>query len=98
MIDRDSEWDDAKAASNLSKHGVSFEMARAACLDPFALELNDPDSYPGEDRFICLGSVASRVLFVAYALRGDRIRIISARRATRYERRRYNETNQYERF
>jgi uncharacterized DUF497 family protein len=85
------EWDFAKAALNLADHGVSFEMARDAFKDPFALEwLDDREDY-GEERYIILGMVEGRVLYVAYTIRGAVIRIISARGAEPYERRRYHE-------
>lgn len=85
------EWDAAKAAENLASHGVSFEMAKDVFKDPFALEwLDDREDY-GEDRYVILGMVEARVLYVAYALRGDVIRIISARGAEPHERRQYHE-------
>jgi uncharacterized DUF497 family protein len=87
----DYEWDDAKAALNQQRHGVTFEMTRDAFKDAFALEWND-ERYPyPEPRFCLLGIVERRVLFVAYALNGDRI--ISARKAEPHERRRYHDEN-----
>lgn len=82
----DFEWDDAKARANWNVHGVSFELARAVFRDPFAIErLDDRQDY-GEERFIIIGMAEGQViLFVAYAERQDRIRIISARRATQHE-------------
>jgi uncharacterized DUF497 family protein len=84
------EWDADKAASNLRKHGVSFEEAATALLDPMALAQED-SSAEGESRWVLLGmSAQPRLLTVVYTLRGqDRIRLISARRATR------NEAGQY---
>jgi uncharacterized protein len=80
------EWDADKAASNLRKHGVSFEEAATALLDPMALAHED-SSAEGESRWVLLGmSAQPRLLTVVYTLRGqDRIRLISARRATRKE-------------
>jgi uncharacterized DUF497 family protein len=80
------EWDADKAASNLRKHGVSFEEAATALLDPMALAQED-SSAEGESRWVLLGmSAQPRLLTVVYTLRGqDRIRLISARRAARKE-------------
>jgi len=86
------EWDPAKAAANLNKHRVSFEEAASVFLDPAALTFLDPDHSDEEEREITIGrSARRRVLFVAHSERDDRIRIISARRATRRERRQYEE-------
>ena len=86
------EWDPAKAAANVKKHGVSFEEAASVFLDPSALTFWDPDHSAEEDREITIGrSAQQRVLFVAHAPREDRIRIISARRATSKERRQHEE-------
>ena len=84
------EFDSAKAAKNLIKHGVSFEEAASALLDPLALAFEDPDA-EGESRWIVLGmSSQARLLTVAYTLREDsRIRLISARKATRKEAKQY---------
>lgn len=86
------EWDPAKAAANLRKHGVSFEEAVTAFADPFALNMPDPSHSVDEDRLLVLGgSAQGRLLVVAYAERGERTRIISARKATRRERNDYEE-------
>jgi uncharacterized DUF497 family protein len=79
------EWDDAKATENLRKHRVSFAQAAAVFLDPFAVEWVDAREAYGEERLILLGMSAAQLLSVVYTERADRIRIISARRATRYE-------------
>lgn len=79
------EWDDAKNARNTAKHGVSFERARLVFADAFAVGGFDDRAGYGEDRFFLIGSADGAVLFVAYAERDDRIRVISARRATRHE-------------
>lgn len=81
-------WDKEKAASNQRKHGVSFEEARTVFMDNHALRVYDPDHSEGEDRFIMLGlSSALRVLVVCHCYREaeGRIRIISARKATKKE-------------
>lgn len=80
------EWDSDKADSNLKKHGVSFEEAATALLDPMALAQEDAAS-EGEPRWVLIGmSSQLRLLTVVYTLRRqDRIRLISARGATRKE-------------
>jgi uncharacterized DUF497 family protein len=79
------EWDDAKAEANVLAHGVSFNLARAVFRDPFAVErLDDREDY-GEARFVIVGMAKGSVLFVAYTERENRIRMISARRATQNE-------------
>jgi uncharacterized DUF497 family protein len=84
MMDGEFEWDDAKASENYAKHGVDFETATQVFQDPFALEfLDDREDY-GEDRFILIG-MANGVLTVVYTERNDRVRLISARRATKHE-------------
>ena len=86
------EWDPAKAAANLKKHGVSFEEAASIFLDALALTFWDPDHSEEEEREITIGrSAEQRILFVAHTARDDRIRIISARQATSQERREYEE-------
>jgi uncharacterized DUF497 family protein len=94
MRDDAFEWDDIKAASNWFDHHVSFEMAREVFKDVFAIEWSDDGQGATEDRFITVGMAESRLLFVSYTLRGERIRIISARLAEPYERRRYHNENQ----
>ena len=82
------EWDNRKAASNLRKHGVSFEEAKSVFFDERARLIDDPDHSEEEDRFVLLGlSGALRLLLVCHCYRseGEVIRIISARRATRTE-------------
>ncbi|MGH6925891.1 MAG: BrnT family toxin [Propylenella sp.] len=85
------EWDRAKAAENYARHGVSFEAAERVFLDPFALEWLDDRFEYGEERYIILGTVDDRLLSVVYTIRGDAIRIISARGAEPHEKRRYHE-------
>lgn len=84
------EWDAAKAAANLEKHGVSFEDAAQAFEDELSATFPDPDHSRGEHRFITYGLVADgRLLVVSHTERDDLIRIISARPATKKERKRY---------
>ena len=88
------EWDPDKAARNLRKHRVSFEEATTVFGDPLALTYHDPDHSVSEQRFITVGaSNDRRVLMVAHTDRGNRLRIIAARRATRSERKHYEEEN-----
>jgi uncharacterized DUF497 family protein len=88
------EWDDDKAEDNERKHGVSFHEAETAFGDPLSLTGYDPDHSDVEDRFITMGtSIEGRLLVVSHTDRDDRIRIISARTATRKERRDYEDGN-----
>jgi uncharacterized protein len=94
MDDVRFEWDPAKSATNLRKHGVSFEEAQTAFVDDYALVVDDPEHSADEARFILLGLSASlRMLVVVHVLRTERgaIRLISARQATRSERATYFE-------
>jgi uncharacterized DUF497 family protein len=86
----DFEWDTAKDRANRKKHGVSFRTAARVFLDPFAIEFEDRDA-AGEPRFCAIGLVDGRMLFVAYTMRGDAVRIISARGALPHEKRKYHE-------
>ena len=88
------EWHDAKAEANLLAHGVSFELAKTVFKDVFAIErLDDREDY-AEERFIIIGMAdGDVVLFVAYTERDGRIRLISARRATKYEEEDYYKQN-----
>jgi uncharacterized DUF497 family protein len=84
------EWDDAKAKHNEEKHGVAFEVAEEIFDDPLNITIRDRSHSEAEDRYVTIGETVFReVLVVTHAERGDRIRIISARRATRAEKRRY---------
>jgi hypothetical protein len=85
MIDLEFEWDDIKAAENVRRHGVSFPQAALAFRDPFAVEWIDLREAYGEERIILLGMTGNQVLSVVYTERAERIRIISARRATKNE-------------
>ncbi len=87
-----AEWDPYKAKWNLAKHKVSFEEAETALLDTLARTAPDPDHSSDERRFITFGlSAKRRLLVVSFTWRGDSIRIISARLATRRERQVYEE-------
>ena len=86
------EWDAAKAANNLRKHRVSFEEASSVFYDPLAVTGADPEHSEGEKRLITFGmSPAGQLLVVSHTERDEAIRIISARMATRSERRIYEE-------
>ncbi len=93
MQDEDFEWDDAKAASNLEKHKVSFDAARHVFADVFALEQIDERYVYGEPRYTVIGMVENRLLMVVYTEKEGRIRLISARAPEPFERRRYHEHN-----
>jgi hypothetical protein len=93
MKDDDFEWDEAKSIANDAKHGVTFERARQVFNDAFAVGNYDDRADYGEDRFTMIGMVEDTLLFVAYTERGDRVRIISARRATRHEQDEYYRQN-----
>ena len=94
MNDGEFEWDDAKAASNYERHKITFDQACEVFADPFIIEWIDESQDEREQRFSALGMAENRLLFVAYTMRADTIRIISARRAEPFERRRYHEENQ----
>ena len=86
------EWDPEKAEMNFRKHGVSFIEAMIAFCDPSSMNMPDPDHSEAEQRFIMLGaSDRYRLLVVSYTERPPRTRIISARLATRRERKQYEE-------
>jgi uncharacterized protein len=94
MKDDNFAWDDNKAAQNWRDHGVTFEMAREVFRDPFAIEWQDLGQDPHEERYCTIGMVEGRLLFVGYTMMGgERIRIITARKAEPYERRKYHEEN-----
>ena len=87
------EWNETKAEANVRRHGVSFEEASTVFGDPLAILLPDPDHSRGEERMLVLGmSSRRRVLVVSHAERPPRTRLISARPATRHERRQYEDT------
>jgi uncharacterized DUF497 family protein len=88
----DYEWDQAKAASNLDKHEVSFEEAATVFSDPLYIDFYDPDHSVDEHRYLIMGqSTAGRLLIVSYTERDEVVRLISAREMTSSERRAYEE-------
>jgi uncharacterized DUF497 family protein len=90
MKNSEFEWDDNKARSNLKKHGVSFEEAATIFNDPKIATISDPDHSEDEERFVSLGmSLIRRLLSVIHTEREARIRLISARKATKTERKTY---------
>jgi uncharacterized protein len=78
------EWDEAKAAANLRKHGLGFPTASEALHDRWRFERLDRRDHE-EDRFTTIAALNGNALFIVYAVRGDTIRLISAREATRHE-------------
>ena len=86
----DLEWDSAKEQANRKKHGIDFRTAARVFLDPFAIEFDDLDA-TRELRFNVIGLVDGRMLFVTYTMRGEVVRIISARGAEPHEKRKYHE-------
>jgi uncharacterized DUF497 family protein len=86
------EWDPEKADRNTEKHGVSFQDAATVFADPLAMTYYDPDHSHDEDRYLTFGhSMSGQLLVISHTNRGERIRIISARRMTRRERKSYEE-------
>ncbi|MBU3915115.1 BrnT family toxin [bacterium] len=86
------EWDPQKAESNLAKHGISFHEAGTVLSDPLALTFEDPDFLSGEYRYITFGlSRLNNYILISHTDRDDKIRIISARRMTKQERKLYEE-------
>ena len=83
------EWDPVKERTNIAKHRLDFQTAARVFLDPFLLEVEDDRGYD-ELRWNAIGMVDGRVLVVVYTMRGAVYRIISARGATRRERRHYH--------
>ena len=86
------EWDPIKASRNLRKHGVAFEEASTVFGDLLSLTICDPDSSTEEVRFVSIGqSHTGSLLVVVHTEREDHVRLISARRATKSERRAYDQ-------
>ncbi|MUL37601.1 BrnT family toxin [Gloeocapsopsis dulcis] len=86
------EWNPDKAALNFEKHGVSFQEAATVFDDPLSVTFSDPDHSIGESRYVIIGvSRLGQLLVVAHTDRGEKVRIISARKATRQEKRFYEE-------
>lgn len=93
MNDDTFEWDDDKAAENLRAHRVSFEEATLAIGDPFAIEWLDTREAYGEERVVLVGINQSQLLTVVYTEWEERLRIISARNATKHEQDNYYRQN-----
>lgn len=86
------EWDNKKAETNLRKHQIAFEEAASIFGDPLAITFRDPDHSVGENRYLTFGvSQSGLLLIVSHTYRSDTARIISARCATRAERKIYEE-------
>lgn len=86
------EWDDEKASTNLQKHGVAFQEAATAFGDSLSITILDPEHSLEEDRFVLIGETfRGRMVVVVHTERGENVRIISARLATRHERRAYEQ-------
>jgi hypothetical protein len=84
------EWDDVKAEANLRKHGIDFDEAQSVFTDPLSLVIDDVAHSQDEERLVIIGmSFMARLLVVVFTDRNQRIRLISARRATRRERAQY---------
>jgi uncharacterized protein len=87
------EWDPAKAASNLKKHGIDFHEAGTVLSDPLSTTFPDPGHSVEEERYLTIGaSKVGRILVVAHTDRGTAVRLISARKATPRERRFYEQS------
>jgi len=84
------EWDEAKNRSNFAKHGLAFEDAEQVFAGP-CVTFEDDRFDDGEERLITLGFLAERLVVIAHAPRGERSRIISMRKANRYEQKTYQE-------
>lgn len=86
------EWNLDKAKLNLEKHGISFQEAATMFSDPLSVTFPDPEHSVGENRYVIIGvSRFGQLLVVAHTDRGETIRVISARKATRQERKFYEE-------
>jgi hypothetical protein len=88
------EWDRGKDSANRRKHGVGFAEASTVFDDPLSITIPDPEHGIGEERFVITGTSSQRsLLIVVHTIRGERIRLISARPATKHEKRNYEETS-----
>lgn len=89
------EWDPKKASENVKKHGVTFDEASAVFQDPISITISDPAHSKDEERFVLLGcSHRHRLLVVVHIERGEHIRIISARAATKKEKLQYEDSKE----
>lgn len=87
------EWDGNKSKHNLKKHGVAFDEAKTVFNDPFSITVPDPDHSEEEERYLDIGlSSQGRLLVIWYNEKENHIRIIGCRKATRSERKKYEET------
>jgi hypothetical protein len=87
------EWDRRKESANRRKHGVAFEEAATVFNDPLSVTIPDPDHAHDEDRWVIMGVSGQRnLLVVVHTIRGEQIRLITARLATKHERRNYEES------
>jgi uncharacterized DUF497 family protein len=90
MENSEFEWDEEKAKSNFKKHGVSFDEAATIFNDPKIATIPDPDHSEAEERYVSIGkSIIMRLLSVIHTYREERIRLISARKATKAEKKTY---------
>jgi hypothetical protein len=88
------EWDRSKDSANRRKHGVGFADASTVFDDALSITIPDPDQAIDEERFVIIGMSRNRsLLIVVHTIRGERIRLISARSSTKHERRKYEETS-----
>jgi uncharacterized protein len=95
-MDLDFEWDEDKAVANLKKHKISFEEAKTVFGDSFAITIHDPKHSVAERRFVDTGTSAKRrILVVSYIERGQKIRLISCRKANKTERKIYEERENF---
>ncbi len=87
------EWDSDKAQINITKHGITFQEASTAFGDPFSMTIPDPDHSEDEQRLLLMGrSSENRLMVVSFTDRDPKTRIISARKATTTERRKYEKS------
>lgn len=95
-IDLAFEWDEDKAAANLTKHKISFAEAKTVFADSLSITIADPEHSVVEHRFVDIGASADgKILVVAYTERGRNIRLISCRKATKAERKIYEERESF---
>jgi uncharacterized protein len=94
-MNQEFEWDNSKAVANWQRHGVTFQHAIKAFNDPFAVERIDERKNYGEERVNLIGMCEDTILHVTYTERGERIRIISARRAEKHEQKDYYRENSF---
>ena len=90
MIETEFEWDEEKNRINIEKHRISFDLARLIFCSPHLCKVDDRHDY-GETRWQVIGSVSDIILHMTYTRRGTRIRLISARKASRKERSDFDE-------